>query len=58
MPRNPKPPEPSSWDIYLAHHTPAKWIGTVDAADANSAIERAAKEFNQEPSRLIAVQRR
>jgi hypothetical protein len=41
------------WDIYLARHTPDRWIGTVEAADA--AIEAAAKEFSLEGKKLIAV---
>jgi hypothetical protein len=49
----------SSWDIYLARHSPAKWIGTVEAVDANAAIAEAAKRFDvKEPRKLIAVQRR
>ena len=28
-----EPSPPISWDIYLARHTPAKWIGTVEAVD-------------------------
>ena len=30
------------WDVYLARHTPAKWIGTVEAVDADAAIAEAA----------------
>jgi len=25
------------WDVHLARHTPAKWIGTVEAVDADAA---------------------
>jgi hypothetical protein len=32
-----------SWDIYLVRPKAAKWIGTVEAADSDSAIEDAAK---------------
>jgi hypothetical protein len=43
------------WDIYRAA---AKWIGTVEAVDADAAIKDAAKEFNiEDPKKLIAVQR-
>jgi hypothetical protein len=28
----------SSWDIYLAQHSPAKWIGTVEAIDKNARL--------------------
>ena len=48
---------PVTWDIYQARHTPAKWLGTVEAATADDAIETAAKEFKIEPTRLIAVRR-
>jgi hypothetical protein len=46
------------WEIYQARSTPAKYIGTVEATDADTAIEAAAKEFNvEDPKRLIAVRR-
>jgi hypothetical protein len=49
----------SLWDIYLAQHSPAKWIGTVEAVDKNAAIAEAAGLFNaNDPRNLIAVQRR
>jgi hypothetical protein len=47
----------SSWDIYRAA-SKARWIGSVEAADADAAIELAAKEFATDAWRLIAVQRR
>jgi hypothetical protein len=56
MPRQPL----ATWEIYMARSTPAKYIGTVEAADAEAATKAAAKEFNiAEPqaSRLIAVRR-
>jgi hypothetical protein len=31
--------------------------GTIEAKDANAAVEVAAKEFNADPKRLIAVRR-
>jgi hypothetical protein len=47
------------WDIYLAQHSPAKWIGTVEAVDKKAAIEEAAELFKvNDPKKLIAVQRR
>jgi hypothetical protein len=54
----PKPQaRPTRWDIYRAA-AKAKLIGTVEAADADSAIKEAAKEFNvADPRKLIAVQR-
>jgi putative GTP pyrophosphokinase len=56
---SPAPAPSTNWDIYLAKHTPAKLVGTVEASDIDAAIEKAAKEFNvQDPRRLIAVQQR
>jgi Ser/Thr protein kinase RdoA (MazF antagonist) len=55
----PGPATRSSWDIYLAQHSPAKWIGTVEAVDKNAAIEEAAELFKaNDPRKMIAVQRR
>ena len=55
----PRPATASSWDIYLARHSPAKWIGTVEAIDAGAAIAEAVKLFDvKELQKLIAVQRR
>jgi hypothetical protein len=45
------------WDIYRAA-AKGKWIGTVEAADEADAIAKAAKEFNQPASKLMAVRRR
>ena len=38
------------WDIYRAA-AKAKWIGTVEAVDADAAIKDAAKEFNIEDTK-------
>jgi 1,2-phenylacetyl-CoA epoxidase PaaB subunit len=47
-----------TWELYLARSTPAKYIGSVEAADAEAAIEAATKEFEvKDPKRLIAVAR-
>jgi GTP pyrophosphokinase len=58
--RTARRPSPApNWDVYLARHTPAKLVGTVEAGDVDAAIEKAAKEFNvPNPRKLIAVQRR
>lgn len=46
----------SSWNIYLARYSPTKWIGNVEAADADDAIMAALKEFNvSDPRKLLAV---
>jgi hypothetical protein len=42
--------------IYIAQ-AKAKPLGTVEAPDADAAIEAAAKEFGQDAKRLIAVRR-
>jgi len=56
QPRNPKPLPRLRWDIYRAA-AKAKWLGEVEATDEHAAIEAAAKEFRQEPVKLIAVRR-
>ena len=45
------------WDIYKAA-SKAKLFGTVEAADADEAMETAAKEYKVIASRLIAVRYR
>jgi 1,2-phenylacetyl-CoA epoxidase PaaB subunit len=53
------PHEPKAlprWEIYIAR-AKAKHLGTVEAADAEAAIEVAAKEFKEDPKRLMAVRR-
>jgi 1,2-phenylacetyl-CoA epoxidase PaaB subunit len=56
--RKPEPPQqPISWDIYRAA-AKAKHIGTVEAPDEREAIEKAAKEFKQPATKLMAVRRR
>ncbi len=59
MTKRPKSrPAASSWDIYAARYSPAKWIGTVEAVDTNAAIEEAAKLFKvNDPRKLIAARR-
>jgi hypothetical protein len=44
---------PVTWDIYQA----AKWLGTIEAQSMEEAIALAAKEFGEDPRRLIAVRR-
>jgi hypothetical protein len=57
MAKKPEPPPPTIWDIYRAA-AKLRPLGTVEAADADEAIEKAAKEFKVIASKLIAVQRR
>jgi hypothetical protein len=58
MADSPIPQPPQSWDIYLARHTPAKWVGTVEAVDFDTAIEEATQRFEVENSRKLLVVRR
>lgn len=61
MTKRPKlrPATATSWNIYLARHSPAKWLGTVEALDTKGAIEEAAKLFKlDDPKNLIVVPRR
>jgi hypothetical protein len=44
------------WEICRAA-SKAKWIGSVEAADADAAVEAAAKEFKTDAWRLIALRR-
>jgi hypothetical protein len=49
----------SSWHIYLVLRSPAEWIGTVEAVDADTAIAEAVKLFDVNDARtLIAVRGR
>jgi len=57
MPPKPKLLPLLRWDIYKAA-AKAKWIGEVEAPDADAAVELAAKEFNvQDAKKLLAVRR-
>jgi len=47
------------WDIYAGRSTPAKFLGTVAATDADAAVAQAARLFDvQDTKKLIAVRRR
>ncbi len=52
-----KPQAPTLWDIFKAA-AKAKPLGTIEAADEDEAIEKAAQEFKVIASKLIAVRRR
>ncbi len=59
MSRNGTSPEPSlrSWRVTLIRQND-KWMGTVEAPDAETAIQIAAEQFNAreaQRSRLIAM---
>jgi len=53
----PQKEQPStSWAIYIARSRPAKWLGTVEAPNADAAIEEAVKQFKVADARkLVAV---
>jgi hypothetical protein len=52
-----KPQVPTLWDIFKAAKK-AKSLGTVEAATADEATEKAAKEYKVIAGKLIAVPRR
>jgi hypothetical protein len=41
MAKKPEPPQPTSWNVYRVA-AKATWLGTVEAPDATTAIEKAA----------------
>jgi len=51
-----KPQSPLSWNIYRAAKK-AVWVGMVEAADADKAIEKAAKQYKVPAYNLIVVRR-
>jgi Ser/Thr protein kinase RdoA (MazF antagonist) len=55
--KKPEPPKTTSWDVYKIAEK-AVWLGTVEAPDKQSAIEKAAVEFNVDASRQYAMGRR
>jgi hypothetical protein len=61
MPKRPSPsqPEPpqTTWTIYK-FASRLQWLGTVQATDKRDAIEKAAKEFKVDPTKLMAEPRR
>jgi hypothetical protein len=44
------------WEIYVAKAKAVR-LGTVEAPEADAAVEAAAKEFKIDPKRLFAVRR-
>jgi hypothetical protein len=56
MAKKPKPPQPTSWYLYKVAAKQTR-LGEVEAADEAEAIEKAAKEFRQHATKLIAVRR-
>jgi hypothetical protein len=64
MGRTPQtPPEPESkprqvyvWDIHYAG-TKARWLGSVEAENAQAAIAEGARKFRRDPKKLLVVRR-
>jgi hypothetical protein len=56
MARKPEPPLPTRWDIFKPA-AKGKLLGTIEAADADEPIEKAAQEFKVPVTKLIAVRR-
>jgi hypothetical protein len=61
MPKLPSPsqsePPQTTWTIYKFGAS-LKWVGTVQATDQREAIEKVAKEFGLDPTKLMAEPRR
>jgi len=58
MAKKPEPLlRPRSWNIYKVA-AKGIWLGIVEAPDKQAAIEKGAKEFDQDARRLYAVERR
>jgi 1,2-phenylacetyl-CoA epoxidase PaaB subunit len=57
MAKKSEPPKLVTWDVYRAASKP-KIVGSVQAADADEAVQKAAQEFKVDAWRLIAMQRR
>jgi hypothetical protein len=55
MAKKPESPTPASWDIYKIATI---WLGTVEASDKQTAVEKAAHQFKTDVWRLYAVARR
>ena len=53
----PQLPQPTHWTIYYAG-AKARYLGEVEATDEREAIEKAAKEFKQPATKLMATKHR
>ena len=61
MAKKPAPtPKPIRWNIYRAtsNSPECMLVGTVEAATADEAVDRAAEQFEQPATKLIAVRYR
>ena len=56
MAKKPEPPKSATWNIYKLA-SKAVWLGTVEAPDEATAMERAVAEFKVPANRLMAIRR-
>jgi hypothetical protein len=56
MAKKPEPPNPTTWTIYKIAAKAVR-LGTVDAPDEATAIEKGAAAFKVPANRLMAVRR-
>jgi hypothetical protein len=56
MAKKSEPPKPTTWTVYKLAAKQIR-LGTVEAPDEATAMERAAAEFKVLASRLMAVRR-
>jgi hypothetical protein len=56
MAKKPEPPKPTRWSIYKIAAKAIR-LGTVEAPDAATAIEKGAAEFGVPANRLMAIRR-
>jgi hypothetical protein len=56
MPKKPEPPKPISWNVYKIAAKAVR-LGTVEAPDAATAMEKGAAEFKVPANRLMAIRR-
>jgi hypothetical protein len=53
---DPRQPGAPTWNVYKFARR-REWLGTVEAPDADAAIEIAAQKFRTPASRLVAIRR-
>ncbi len=56
MTKKPGPPEPVRWEIFKIAKN-SVWVGSVEAHDEATAIQKAAEEFKIDARRLYARRR-
>ena len=56
MAKKPEPPQPTTWTIYKIAAKAVR-LGTVEAVDEATEIEKAAPEFKVPATRLMALRR-